>query len=508
MVYQKYWTDQKLACIKAVSGVQTHFYPCLQTLEAHQQTITALAVSGNAIASTGGNQLKLWDSRTGIHRQTFECTGHLMAIAFMSDGNKLVSISIVGEIQMWDLSTGNATSLQANPVHGRMIGCAAFSPDCSLLATVTRYVLYKVDWWNLKTGVHSHTVDDLGQIIHIAYSPDGSVVALSSYLRELIYLVHAATGILKKEFRRHTFITAFSPDGNTLLIPKKGFIEGLDIASGTLQVLIADPRIAYHPLEFLGGGRLILAHDRNLVVWDMTANANRLSPEGELTCSALSQDGKYFALALPNGEVSLRNPATDAQYWSVRSVEKDSVHMLAFSPNGKILATASIFGSISLLDTETSAVRVQFNLDQFGRHWSRQENTIAVSSNGKTLAAATVRGSVKLWNLGTGAHIRTFRHTDFERTMVFSDDGQHLLMDDEPMAIHSDSGDNPKLRGRQILVSGDWITRDGKAFLWLPEEYRPKCEASDGSRLVLVVNRRGRAICFDFDLALLDSSPI
>lgn len=101
MVYQKYWKDQKLACIKTVSGVQAHFDPCLQTLEAHESDITALAVSGNTIASASYDlQLKLWVSRTGIHRQTFECTGRLMAIAFMSDGNKLISISIVGEIQM------------------------------------------------------------------------------------------------------------------------------------------------------------------------------------------------------------------------------------------------------------------------------------------------------------------------------------------------------------------------------------------------------------------------
>lgn len=503
MVYQKYWKDQKLACIQAVSGVQAQFYPCLQTLEAHEDGITALAVSGNAIASAGGNQLKLWDSRTGIHRQTFKFNDYLMAVAFMSDGNKLISISIWGEIQTWDLSTGNATSLQANPVHGRYIICAAFSPDCNLLVTAALDIPCKVDWWNLKTGVHSHTVNDLGEITHIAYSPDGSVVALSSPGCELIYLVHAATGILKKEVRRRAAITAFSPDGNTLLMPKEGFIKGLDIATGALQVLIADPRIGYDPLEFLGDGRLILAHDRHLVVWDMTTNANRLSPEGVRTCSALSQDAKYLALALPNHEISLQNPMTGAQYWSAKIALVDKI---AFSPNGKILATAS-YGSISLLDTETSAVKYQFELDRFDRRWDHRTSTIAISPNGKTLATATVRGKVKIWNSGTGAHIRTFRHTDFRRTMMFSEDGQHLLMDDKPRAIHPDSSDDPKPRDRQILVSEDWITRDGKAFLWIPEEYRPQCEASNGNRLVLV-NRRGRAICIDFDLALLDLSPI
>ncbi|KAH7001068.1 hypothetical protein EDB80DRAFT_810279 [Ilyonectria destructans] len=203
-VYQKYWKDQKLACIKAVSGVQAHFDPCLQTLEAHENLISTLAVSGNTIASASyDKQLKLWDSRTGIHRQTFECASALTAIAFLPDGNTLISISLDGDIQTWDMSTGIATLLHTNLVHG-----------------APKSIPYHVDWWNLKTGVHSHTFNDLGQIGHITFSPDGSVVALLPRYGGSVYLLHAATGILKKEFKFDTYASAaaFSPDGSKLAI--------------------------------------------------------------------------------------------------------------------------------------------------------------------------------------------------------------------------------------------------------------------------------------------------
>lgn len=105
---------------------------------------------------------------------------------------------------------------------------------------------------------------------------------------------------------------------------------------------------------------------------------NQHTTEAKLWTSVLSPDAKYLALILPNDEISLRNPVTGAQYGSVK---RGLVHMLAFSPNGKILVTASRFGSISLLDTKTSAVRYQVELDRFDAHWDRPTSQIAISSN-------------------------------------------------------------------------------------------------------------------------------
>ena len=101
------------------------------------------------------------------------------------------------------------------------------------------------------------------------------------------------------------------------------------------------------------------------------------------------------------------------------------VRSLAFSPDGKLLATAGgqpgQFGEIKVWDVVTG---------QEARGWRGHRDNIfaiAFSPDGTTLATCSYDKLVKLWDVATGAERRTLKdHTDAVFSLAFSPDGKWL----------------------------------------------------------------------------------
>ena len=99
----------------------------------------------------------------------------------------------------------------------------------------------------------------------------------------------------------------------------------------------------------------------------------------------------------------------------------NSVWSLAFSPDGKTLASGSLDGSIRLWDVTT---------------WQHKQiptedivTSVVFSPDGKTLASVSGswEGTISLWDAATGRHKKTLRgHTDAVNSIAFSSDGTTL----------------------------------------------------------------------------------
>ncbi|KAF2187192.1 WD40 repeat-like protein, partial [Zopfia rhizophila CBS 207.26] len=72
-----------------------------------------------------------------------------------------------------------------------------------------------------------------------------------------------------------------------------------------------------------------------------------------------------------------------------------------FSPDGKILASASVDSTVQLWDADTGAV-----LQTLEGHSSRA-NAVAFLPDGKVLASASGDSTVKLWDADTGVVLHT-----------------------------------------------------------------------------------------------------
>jgi RNA polymerase sigma factor (sigma-70 family) len=139
---------------------------------------------------------------------------------------------------------------------------------------------------------------------------------------------------------------------------------------------------------------------------------------------AFSPDGKNLASASWDGTLGLWDAATGKRLRTFRG-HKDFVTCVLFTPDGKKLVSAA-FDNIRLWDTNTAKELRQFR--HSGGVWQ-----VALSRDGKLLAAlgpTAVKGHIALWDVATGAKARELElegNFDGAMSLAFSQDGKRLL---------------------------------------------------------------------------------
>ena len=138
----------------------------------------------------------------------------------------------------------------------------------------------------------------------------------------------------------------------------------------------------------------------------------------------------------------------------------DIVWSVAFSPNGKILASGSYDQTVHLWDVNTGRL-----LHTLTEH-TNEVLSLAFSPDGNTLASASWDGTIRLWNPNNGKLKRTLtEHAGGVTSVAFSPDGQTLASGsaDQTILLWDTKTWKPKstLRGHTHVVDSVAFSPDG-----------------------------------------------
>jgi WD40 repeat protein len=324
--------------------------------------VAAVAVSpdGKTIAfgtedKQGNNSLvELWSTTTRQVTQSVKAgTQGVEAVAFSPNGKQLAIGSLDGSVRLWDLH------VLSGPIgtfagHRYPIEHVAFSPDSKTL---------------------------------LSASDDGTVGLWDTQASTLGGLANSSIA------------TAFSPDGKTLAI---------STSAGTGQAIA----LYRMPARTLAG----------------------LLPVKGLAALAFSPDGKTLAASSPaNGDaVQLWDVATQKVTGTMQTGMATRVNSMAFSPDGTMLAISGVqdasmqvwsVAGLSMLKKFSVTVETPFPAAYGGGVFM-----VAFSPDGRLLAVVGIDGNVRLYSVPGFTFLAKFHPFDSTSSVSFSPDGRLMAL--------------------------------------------------------------------------------
>jgi WD40 repeat protein len=457
---------------------------------------------GSSVVTGLSNLISILDTKTGEILQSYKLRhdGLLSPRAFIydvtcsADGQYLAAAFGNSEtvVRLWKLNEERTQDFHT--MDNEPVSKIQFSPkNPNIFASASAVVRL----WNSKTGAEVQRFERSGfWYVGIAFSPDGQLLAASESSAVRVWKV-STDGFNRAENHGHrTFV-------------------------GLLRISPDKKRLA------------TTSWDRTVKLWDIPSGREIASFRvpfllDDISFSPCSQD---LALVNDSGDIRILHPGlSEGQYLTKFMDDKKHPYFrwkeyapvrvtIAFSPDGKMVAvgasratyhpwvgiwnkTGELIRSFENDNTEDDNTEDDNTEDYTTEDdntedidglehprrdgvtpslaWSPDQQFLAITSSEDLTNNQTLR----IWNVETGEVVHRFSVDNSVSTIAFSSDGHKLrtnygtLSLSPPFPSVLDCNDtlrkstsHPKI-GYEF--SNEWIKRDNKNFLWLPDTHRPK----------------------------------
>ncbi|MYA68613.1 WD40 repeat domain-containing protein, partial [Candidatus Poribacteria bacterium] len=338
----------------------------------------AFSPDGSILASNMGARIRLWDTATGTHRSTLtayigSARGSIIrALTFSPDGCFFAN-GHMGDETVWLWSAG-FTRKKILTGHSKQVSSLAFSSDSRTLASGSFDGTIRL--WDTETGTHKITLAGHTKWVEsLAFSPDGKILASATPDRRISLIAPIPSNNIATHIE-NTESVAFSPDGKTLASGNyDGEVRLWDITTGTPKAIRIGHTEEVSHVAFTPDGSTLIsgAYDGTILLWDLgTAIDTTVKLEDVNNDDAIN----HF---LPN--------TSDQDYtlWNLPKAAKARIGKgwisgnILFSPDNNMLAVGTSIGTW-IYDAQTGKA-----LNLLRGH-TDVVKSLAFSPDGKTLA--------------------------------------------------------------------------------------------------------------------------
>jgi len=455
----------------------------IRTLRGHARRVSSVAFSldGSRIASGSGDKtIKLWNAETGqLIRTLSGHTNWVTSVAFSPNGRRIASVSEDNTIRLWNVETGQVIrTMGGHPADAstHWVYSVAFSPDGRQIAGGLGDGTIKI--WDLEvselleeTPTAKETPQPSGP------SPAHFLVKVSPPEATIEVSGDGATVSGQGETRT---ITVEQPDGKSEIViratlagygpferrlwPRPGIRLDIPVR---LELLPAVFHLQISPPEAsleVTGDRATAAgqHEARAPMFGQGVGAtNRPGAQLEVGGGKVTVSGqggtRTITVDRPDGksEIVIRVTMPDHQPFEKRLrtrpgvTEQLTIHLkplvmtlsghtspvssVAFSPDGRRIASGSSDETIKVWDAKTGRV-----IRTLSAHTESWVDSVAFSPDGQRIVSGSVDETIKVWDAETGQLVRTLSgHSNGVNSVAFSPDGRQIASgsDDKTVKI-------------------------------------------------------------------------
>jgi WD40 repeat protein len=344
------------------------------------------------VSGSGDNNIIMWNAATrgAISKPLLDNSRGAESVTFSPNGKIVASGGSDGTIRLWNAATGERVGLWT--------------------VAADRPIEYTTE--NAKVSSSSHLF-----VESVAFSPDGKMLAAGTLDGSISLWDVAAGKQLGKPLKYSGEVRSvkFSRDGKVLASGGSGGKVILwDVAKRQQigQPLSGHPEDVYD-VAFSPDGKILASvscgktnpetrtcGQGEIRLWNVDTHQPLRQPLAGhtyyVTSIAFSPDGKLLASGSGDSKVILWNVTSGKPIGQPLDGHTRGVNSVAFSPHGKILASGSDDHKVILWDVATGKPLTHSLVDPYSKH---QVNEVAFSPDGKTLASALFDGNVILWDV-------------------------------------------------------------------------------------------------------------